>query len=112
MRGGLGMSVVVVGMFLAASTGFVYAVTVTGITGGDSGGNENLAAYLQRVAAASPVPVCAGFGVREPAQVVEIGRHVPGVIVGSALVEAMERGEEPADFVRALTPGSGRAVQG
>ncbi len=96
----------------AASTGFVYAVTVTGITGGDSGGNENLAGYLKRVAAASPVPVCAGFGVREPAQVAEIGRYVPGVIVGSALVEAMERGEEPADFIRSLAAGPNKAVQG
>ena len=55
---------------------------------------------------------CIQFEKIFPAQVVEIGRHVPGVIVVSALVEAMERGEEPADFVRALTPGSGRAVQG
>ncbi|MGB5211164.1 MAG: tryptophan synthase subunit alpha [Gammaproteobacteria bacterium] len=96
----------------AASTGFVYAVTVTGITGGgsrkdigkDSGdylGND-LGDYLQRVVAASTVPVCAGFGVREPEQVTRIGRYVPGVIVGSALVEAMERGQEPADFIRWL----------
>jgi len=96
----------------AASGGFVYAVTVTGITGGNSGGNEDLAGYLQRVAAASPVPVCAGFGVREPAQVAEIGRYVPGVIVGSALVEAMERGQEPADFIRSLAAGTRPAVQG
>jgi tryptophan synthase alpha chain len=87
----------------AASTGFVYAVTVTGITGGGSADREDLAAYLGRVVAASAVPVCAGFGVREPEQVTRIGRHVPGVIVGSALVEAMERGQEPADFIRWLS---------
>jgi len=95
----------------AASTGFVYAVTVTGITGGAAGDSDRLAEYLARVAAASPVPVCAGFGVREPTQVAEIGRYVPGVIVGSALVEAMERGEEPAAFIRSLSANPRRPVQ-
>ncbi len=95
----------------AASTGFVYAVTVTGITGGAARENDRLAEYLAKVAAASPVPVCAGFGVREPAQVAEIGRYVPGVIVGSALVEAMERGEEPADFIRSLAANPRQPVQ-
>ena len=95
----------------AASSGFVNAVTVTGITGGAAGDNDRLAEYLARVAAASPVPVCAGFGVREPAQVAEIGRYVPGVIVGSALVEAMERGDEPADFIRSLATNPRRSVQ-
>jgi tryptophan synthase alpha chain len=84
-----------------ASRGFVYAVTVAGITGGqvDGGG---IAEYLDRVSALSDVPVCAGFGVRSPQQVAALGRHVPGVVVGSALVEALERGEDPAGFIRGL----------
>jgi tryptophan synthase alpha chain len=84
-----------------ASRGFVYAVTVTGITGGRVEGG-GIADYLERVRARASVPVCAGFGVRSPEQVAEIGRHVPGVVVGSALVEALERGEDPGDFVRWL----------
>lgn len=84
-----------------ASRGFVYAVTVAGITGGqvDGGG---IAEYLDRVSALSDVPVCAGFGVRSAEQVAALGRHVPGVVVGSALVEALERGEDPAGFIRGL----------
>jgi tryptophan synthase alpha chain len=90
----------------AASHGFVYAVTQTGITGRDSALPEALAAYLERVKAASALPVCAGFGVRRAEQVRQIGRHVNGVVVGSALVEVLERGEDPAAFIDALRQGS------
>ena len=50
----------------------------------------------------SGVPVCAGFGVRTARQVDEIGRLVPGVVVGSALVETLERGEDPTAFLAGL----------
>ncbi|MFO7285822.1 MAG: tryptophan synthase subunit alpha [Gammaproteobacteria bacterium] len=85
----------------AASSGFVYAVTRTGTTGA-GGLPAELADYLGAVKAASDIPVCAGFGVRERAHVELIGRHVDGVIVGSALVEVLERGEDPAAFLRSL----------
>ena len=85
-----------------ASRGFLYAVNVTGITGGAKAAGGDLEAYLGRVVAASPVPVCAGFGVRSAEQVGTLGKVVPGVIVGSALVEALERGESPTDFLHGL----------
>ena len=85
-----------------ASLGFVYAVTVTGITGGGAGLPADLADYLDKVAAASPLPVCAGFGIRSADDVANVGRHAAGAIVGSALVEVLERGEDPAAFLRQL----------
>jgi tryptophan synthase alpha chain len=85
-----------------ACRGFLYAVTVTGITGGDADSGGDLADYLGRVALHASVPVCAGFGVRSPEQVSAIGRCGPGVVVGSALVEALERGDDPVAFLRAL----------
>ncbi len=85
-----------------ASRGFVYAVTITGITGGESGLPDTLADYLDRVSALSPLPVCAGFGIRAAADVAAVGRHAAGAIVGSALVEVLERGEDPAAFLRTL----------
>jgi tryptophan synthase alpha chain len=88
-----------------ASRGFVYAVTITGITGGDKGLPGNLAAYLDAVSAASSLPVCAGFGIRTAADVRSVGKHAAGAIVGSALVEILERGEDAADFLRALADG-------
>ncbi|HEU4617622.1 MAG TPA: tryptophan synthase subunit alpha [Gammaproteobacteria bacterium] len=88
-----------------ASTGFVYAVTRTGITGAGQGLKDELAAYLDAVKSASSLPVCAGFGVRTPEHVELIGRHADGVIVASALVELLERGGDPAAFLVSLRGG-------
>jgi tryptophan synthase alpha chain len=85
-----------------ASQGFVYAVTRFGVTGAESTFPPDTAKYLAAVKAASPVPVCAGFGVRRAEQVKVLGSHTDGVIVGSALVEVLERGEDPARFLNAL----------
>jgi tryptophan synthase alpha chain len=88
----------------AASQGFVYAVTRTGITGGESTLPAETAQYLAAVKAASTLPVFAGFGVRRPDQVALIGKHADGVIVGSALVEVLERRADPAAFLKSLRP--------
>ncbi|MCW5569588.1 MAG: tryptophan synthase subunit alpha [Steroidobacteraceae bacterium] len=91
----------------SASRGFVYAVTMTGTTGRNVAVPDDVIAYLDRVRAASPVPVCAGFGIRSREQVARLAGHVDGVVVGSALVEVLERGEDPAAWLRALRPGAG-----
>jgi tryptophan synthase alpha chain len=85
-----------------ASRGFVYAVTITGITGGDAGLPADLADYLDRVAGISTLPVCAGFGIRSGQDVANVGRHAAGAIVGSALVEVLERGDDPQPFLDSL----------
>ena len=86
----------------AASRGFVYAVTITGITGGDTGLPDDLADYLDEVTAVSDLPVCAGFGIRAAADVANVGRHAAGAIVGSALVEVLEEGGNPRAFLQSL----------
>ena len=91
-------------MLADASRGFLYAVTITGITGGDTGLPADLADYLDTVSRVSPVPVCAGFGIRAAADVASVGQHAAGAIVGSALVEVLERGEDPRLFLEALRP--------
>ena len=85
-----------------ASRGFVYAVTITGITGGDTGLPDDLADYLDEVTAVSDLPVCAGFGIRRAADVRNVGRHAAGAIVGSALVEVLEEGRNPTAFLKSL----------
>ncbi len=85
-----------------ASRGFVYAVTITGITGGAAGLPADLAAYLDKVSSLSSLPVCAGFGIRTPDDVAAVGKHAAGAIVGSALVEVLERGEDPQPYLRSL----------
>ena len=85
-----------------ASLGFVYAVTITGITGGDAGLPDDLAAYLDKVADSTRLPVCAGFGIRTAEDVANVGKHAAGAIVGSALVEVLEQGKDPAAFLKTL----------
>ncbi|HYM27652.1 MAG TPA: tryptophan synthase subunit alpha [Steroidobacteraceae bacterium] len=86
----------------ARSQGFVYAVTMTGTTGRSVAVPDAVLAYLDRVRAASPLPVCAGFGIRSREQVARLAGHVDGVVVGSALVEVLEQGEDPAAWLAAL----------
>jgi len=91
-------------MLCKSAEGFVYAVTMTGTTGRGVGGGvpDEVLAYMDRVKACSAVPVCAGFGIRSREQVVRLARHVDGVIVGSALVEALERGDDVRAFLNSL----------
>lgn len=89
-------------MLCAASMGYVYAVTITGITGGDTGLPDGLADYLDKVSSVSDLPVCAGFGIRKAADVASVGKHAAGAIVGSALVEVLEDGGDPATYLKSL----------
>jgi tryptophan synthase alpha chain len=75
------------------ASGFIYAVTVTGITGTRNNFNEDLAEFLKTVKSMSPVPVLAGFGVSNAAQVEEVCKYCDGVIVGSKIVDLFEQGK-------------------
>jgi tryptophan synthase alpha chain len=86
----------------AASEGFVYAVTMTGTTGKSAAVPDEVLSYLDRVRAVSPIPVCAGFGIRGREQVARLKGHVDGVVVGSALVEVLERGDDATLWLRRL----------
>ncbi len=88
----------------AGSQGFVYAVTMTGTTGRSVAVPDEVIAYLGRVRERAGLPVCAGFGIRTRAQVERLTGHVDGVVVGSALVEVLERGEDPAAWLKELRP--------
>jgi tryptophan synthase alpha chain len=87
---------------VAASSGFVYAVTMTGVTGKNVAVPTEVLEYLDRVRARSTVPVCAGFGIRSREQVQALCGHVDGVIIGSALVEVLERAGDPARWLSEL----------
>lgn len=89
-------------MLCEGSGGFIYAVTMTGTTGKNVAVPEEVLEYFQRVKKLSPVPVCAGFGIRSREQVQRLAPFIDGAIVGSALVEVLERGEDPARFLRSL----------
>ena len=84
----------------AASAGFVYAVTMTGITGGAV--PDTVGRYLDAVRAHTSLPVCAGFGIRTSAHVRALSPHVDGVVVGSALLEHIAAGGDPLAFLQGL----------
>ncbi len=87
-----------------ASEGFVYAVTMTGTTGKSVAVPDSVLEYLRRVKRVARVPVCAGFGIRSVEQVQRLRHTVDGVVVGSALVEVLERGEDAAQWLQSLRP--------
>jgi tryptophan synthase alpha chain len=89
-------------MLCREARGFVYAVTMTGTTGKSAEVPIDVLEYMDRVKRCSSVPVCAGFGIRSRDQVARFAGHVDGVVVGSALVEVLERGEDVGAFLRSL----------
>ncbi|MHB8122687.1 MAG: tryptophan synthase subunit alpha [Desulfuromonadaceae bacterium] len=77
-------------------SGFVYYVTVTGVTGARTSVSTTLVQELSRVKQAISLPVMAGFGISTPDQAAEVGCLADGVVVGSAIVKLFEqyRGEQ------------------
>lgn len=92
----------------ALTQGFLYYISVTGITGARTDLPAELAAALQEVKSLVKVPVAVGFGISRPEQVQALAPYVDGIVVGSALVQRLENFQgaatikEMADFVAAL----------
>ena len=74
---------------LANTSGFVYYVSITGITGSASADAGKATAAVARIKRHTALPVCVGFGVKDAASAGAIARDADGVVVGSALVEAL-----------------------
>lgn len=91
------------------TSGFVYYVSITGITGAAEAVATDIAPEVARIKAASDLPVCVGFGIKTPERAAEIARVADGVVVGSAIVDQIGDGKSPGDvldFVRALAEGA------
>ncbi len=98
------------------SSGFIYLVSVTGITGARDALPPDLAAFVARVRKASRLPLAVGFGIGRPEQARSVARIADGVIVGSALVragqEALARGENGVATVERLARSLANAAHG
>ena len=96
---------------LEGSSGFLYYVSVAGITGKQQAATASIAEAVGRLKAATELPVAVGFGVRTPEQAAEIAKHADGVVVGSALVELVgEHGADAPRHLRALVEDLAKAV--
>jgi len=94
---------------LQNTSGFVYYVAITGITGAASANAADVAPEVARIKAATDLPVCVGFGVKSPENAKAIADVADGVVVGSAIVDRIGRGDAPGDvlaFVKSLSDGA------
>ena len=102
---------------LEGASGFLYYVSVAGITGLQQAAQESIEAAVRRLKASTELPVAVGFGVRTPEQAAAIARVADGVVVGSAIVELVGRhGADAAgqikDYVKSLAQAIASARQG
>ncbi len=79
----------------AGASGYLYYVSFAGVTGADRLDTGAAGARLHKIRAQSPVPVVAGFGIKDAASAAEMSREADGVVVGSALVAALDGAGDP-----------------
>jgi len=97
---------------LKNTSGFVYYVSITGITGAAAAQAADVGPEVARIKAATDLPVCVGFGIRTPENVAAVASIADGAVVGAAIVERIGRGDSPAEvlaFVKMLADGAHRA---
>jgi tryptophan synthase alpha chain len=97
---------------LDGSSGFVYYVSITGITGTRSTTAEHLAEAIPRIRKVSDLPIAIGFGVRSPVQAAEAVRAADAAVVGSALCTTIEANLGSPDLVRKVLDQVGELATG
>ncbi len=97
---------------LTNTSGFVYYVSITGITGAAEAQAGDVAPEVARIKAKTDLPVIVGFGIKTPEAAEAIARVADGAVVGSAIVDKIGQGNPPAEvlaFVKGLAAGAHRA---
>ncbi|MXP09782.1 tryptophan synthase subunit alpha [Pseudoblastomonas halimionae] len=96
---------------LDGAGGFLYYVSVAGITGKQQAASASIADAVARLKGQTDLPVAVGFGVRTPDQAADIAQHADGVVVGSALVELVgEHGKDAPQHLRDAVSALAKAV--
>jgi tryptophan synthase alpha chain len=90
--------------------GFIYLVSVTGVTGERTSISEGLGDLIAHVREHTTAPVCIGFGIGTPEQAKEVGRMADGVIVGTACVRTIGKSDRPVEAAREFARGFARAL--
>jgi tryptophan synthase alpha chain len=89
-------------MIARDAKGFIYLVSVTGVTGARAGLPDGLSELVARVREYTSLPVCVGFGISTPDQARGVGAVADGIIVGSACVRAVGESANPVEAARAF----------
>ena len=87
-------------MIARNAKGFIYLVSVTGVTGERRSISEGLGELISRVREHTSAPVCVGFGISTPEQARQVGALADGVIVGSACVKTIGGSETPVETAK------------
>jgi len=88
------------GLIARNAKGFIYLVSVTGVTGARTSISDGLGELINRVREHTSVPVCVGFGIGTPEQARQVGVLADGVIVGSACVKIIGASENPVETAK------------
>jgi len=91
--------------------GFIYLVSVTGVTGARTSISDGLGDLIARVRGHTSVPVCVGFGIGTPEQAKQVGALADGVIVGSACVKTIGESESPVEAARDFARSFSQALE-
>jgi tryptophan synthase alpha chain len=94
-----------------ASTGFVYAVSRTGVTGARTEISQDARTLVERIRRFTRLPIAVGFGISTAEQVAEVGSYAEGAVVGSAIVEAVERAAPEGKAPQAVAELVGRLLR-
>ena len=84
---------------LAGSSGFVYYVSVAGVTGAGAATMEHVEEAVARLRRHTDLPVCIGFGIRTPAHAAEVAKRAEGAVVGSALIAKIAEAKNPQQAI-------------
>ena len=96
---------------LEGASGFLYYVSVAGITGLQQAATDTIEAAVARLKSGTDLPIAVGFGVRTPDQAAAIARVADGVVVGSAIVDALAKAGGNPEAGRALVEQLAGAVR-
>jgi tryptophan synthase alpha chain len=81
------------------SSGFIYFVSVTGVTGARSSLDTSLSSYIEQIRKFTDLPVGIGFGISSPEHVREVAEYSDAVIVGSSIIKIIERNSTDPDLI-------------
>jgi tryptophan synthase alpha chain len=91
--------------------GFIYLVSVTGVTGERKSISEGLGELIARVRQHTSVPVCVGFGIGTPEQAKQVGMLADGVIVGTACVRTIGESQTPLETAKEFARSFANALR-